>query len=172
MARLLVVYYSLSGNTERIAKQLAERYDAMQTVKIKTVTPYTGSYNKIVDQGKREVDSGYLPEIQLKDAYSGADATVYLDDFDRIAIGTPTWWYTYAPAVSSFLKAFDWSGKTVIPFQTHGGWKGHVMADFKKAMPEAIIRNKFDIQFDDTGGSTLITPKNEIDRWISDFGKI
>lgn len=71
MARLLVVYYSLSGNTERIAKRLAESYDAARVVKIETVTPYTGSYNDIVDQGQREAESGYQPEIRLVDAASG-----------------------------------------------------------------------------------------------------
>lgn len=172
MARLLVVYYSLSGNTERIAKRLAESYDAARVVKIETVTPYTGSYNDIVDQGQREVESGYQPEIRLVDAASGGEATLDLDDFDIIAIGTPTWWYTYAPAVSTFLKMFDWSGRTVIPFQTHGGWKGHVMADFKKACGGAALRGKFDIQFDSTGGTTQITSQKDIDDWIKSLNNI
>ncbi len=172
MAKLLVVYYSLSGNTERIAKQLAESYDAERVVKIETVTPYTGSYDEIVDQGQREVESGFQPEIRLVDAFGGEEVTLDLDDFDIIAIGTPTWWYTYAPAVSTFLKMYDWNGRTVIPFQTHGGWKGHVMADFKKACGGAALRNKFDIQFDSTGGNTQISPQKDIDDWINSFNNI
>lgn len=172
MAKLLVVYYSLSGNTERIAKQLAESYDAQRVVKIETVTPYTGSYDEIVDQGQREVESGFQPEIRLVDAFGGEEVTLDLDDFDIIAIGTPTWWYTYAPAVSTFLKMYDWNGRTVIPFQTHGGWKGHVMADFKKACGGAALRNKFDIQFDSTGGNTQISPQKDIDDWINSFNNI
>ena len=172
MARLLVVYYSLSGNTERIAKRLAERYDAERVVKIETVTPYTGNYNEIVDQGQREVESGFQPEIRLVDAYSGKEITLDLDWYDYIAIGTPTWWYTYAPAVAAFLKMFDWDDRTIIPFQTHGGWKGHVMADFKKACGGAALRNKFEVQFDSTGGNDLVTPESEIDKWIGSLGNI
>lgn len=164
MARLLVVYYSLSGNTEKIAKRLAERYDAERTVRIETVTPYSGSYEDIVEQGKREVEGGCLPEIRLVDAYSGEETALDLDEFDVIAIGTPTWWYTYAPAVAAFLKAHDLGGRTVIPFQTHGGWKGHVMGDLKKT--GALLRNKFDVQFDSTGGSVQVTSDAEIDKWI------
>lgn len=172
MARLLVVYYSLSGNTERIAKRLAYRYDAERVVKIETVAPYTGSYDDIVDQGKREVESGYQPEIRLIDAESGEAATLDLDEFDAIAIGTPTWWYTYAPAVAAFLKMFDWNERVVIPFQTHGGWKGHVMGDFKKACVGVVLRDKFDIQFDSTGGRTRVTPDSEIDKWITSLSNI
>lgn len=172
MARLLVVYYSLSGNTERIAKRLAEQYDAMRTVKIVTVTPYTGSCDEIVDQGQREVESGSRPEIRLVDAYSGEEATLDLDEFDYLAIGTPTWRYTYAPAVATFLEAFDWNDRTIIPFQTHGGWKGHVMADIRKACAGAVLRNKFEVQFDSTGGNALITPESEIKKWIKSFNNI
>lgn len=174
MARLLVVYYSLSGNTEKIAKQLAYSYDAARVVKIETVTPYTGSYDDIVDQGQREVESGFQSEIRLEDvsSYGKPNEPLNLDDFDIIAIGTPTWWYTYAPAVSTFLKMFDWSGRTVVPFQTHGGWKGHVMGDFKKSCGGAVLRNKFDIQFDSTGGNTQITPQKDIDDWIKSFNNI
>lgn len=165
MARLLVVYYSLSGNTERIAKQFAYSYDAARVVKIETVTFYTGSYDNIVDQGQREVESGFQPDILLEDvsSYGKPNDPLNLDDFDIIAIGTPTWWYTYAPAVSTFLKMFDRNGRTVVPFQTHGGWKGHVMGDFKKACGGAVLRNKFEIQFGSTGGNELVTPKSEID---------
>lgn len=172
MARLPVVYYSLSGNTERIAKRLSEKYDAERVVKIETATPYTGSYNDIVDQGQREVESGFQPEIRFVDAASGKEVNLILDDFDIIAIGTPTWWYTYAPAVSTFLQMFAWNGRTVVPFQTHGGWKGHVMADFKKACGGAALRNKFDIQFDSTGGNTQITSQIDVDVWIKSLNNI
>lgn len=51
----------------------------------------------------------------------------YTGSYDVIAVGTPTWWYTMAPAVLTFLKTYNRNGKTVIPFQAHGGWPGHVI---------------------------------------------
>lgn len=112
---MLIVYYSVSnGNTKGIAQQLQKATDA-DMISIETIEPYTGTYNEIVEQGQREVNQGYTPKLQ--------SAQKNPEDYDVIVIGTPTWWYTMAPAVLSFLKIHDWNGKMVIPFQTHGdGW--------------------------------------------------
>lgn len=76
-----------------------------------------------MNQGKREVEKGFMPQIK--------PLSVNLSDYDVIAIGTPTWWYTMAPAVLTFLITNDFSGKTVIPFMTNGGWPGHVIKDMQ-----------------------------------------
>lgn len=156
--RMLIAYYSVSnGNTKRIAKWLQEATDA-DIVRIETVKPYSGSYNAIVEQGQREVNRGYQPEIK--------PLSVNPADYDVIAIGTPTWWYTMAPAVLTFLKSYDWKGKFVIPFQTHGGWPGHVMKDIEIACKGADFSHEMEIQFDSTGGAELVTTNEEIEVWI------
>lgn len=156
--RMLIVYYSVSnGNTKWIAKRLQEATDA-DIVRIETVEPYSGSYNAIVEQGQREVNCGYQPEIKPLSANPA--------DYDVIAIGTPTWWYTMAPAVLTFLKSYDWKGKSVIPFQTHGGWPGHVMKDMENACKGADFSYEMEIQFDSTGGAELVTTNEEIEAWI------
>lgn len=68
---------------------------------------------------------GYEPEIKPLD--------INIADYDVIAVGTPTWWYTMAPAVKTFLHQQDFTGKTVVPFMTNGGWPGHVIKDMKAA---------------------------------------
>ena len=78
--------------------------------------PYTGSYNDVVDQGQREVNAGFEPELK--------PLSVNVADYDVIAVGTPTWWYTMAPAVKAFLHGQNFAGKTVVPFMTNGGWPG------------------------------------------------
>lgn len=156
--KMLIVYYSVSnGNTKQIADRLQEATGA-DIVRIETVKPYTGSYNDIVDQGQREVNRGYQPEIK--------SLKLNPKDYDVIAVGTPTWWYTMAPAVLSFIKSCDWKGKMVIPFQTHGGWPGHVIEDIKNTCKGADFSHEMDIQFDSTGGANLITPVKKIDMWI------
>lgn len=61
MKKMLVAYYSWSnGNTERIAKQLAEKTGA-DLARIDTAEPYEGSYEDVVEQGKREVEAGFMP---------------------------------------------------------------------------------------------------------------
>ena len=88
------------------------------------------------------------------------------EDYDVIVVGTPTWWYTMAPAVLTFLTAHDWKGKTVIPFQTHGGWPGHVIRDMKAACKGAQFSHERAIQFDSTGGAEMVTPEKDVDKWI------
>ena len=70
------------------------------------------------------MERGFKPEIE--------PLPVSLSDYDTVAVGTPTWWYTMAPSVLSFLTMHDWTGKNVIPFMTNGGWPGHVIKDMKK----------------------------------------
>ena len=74
-----------------------------------------------------------------------------------------------APAVLSFLKSFDWNGKTVIPFQTHGGWPGHVMKDMKKVCKGAAFSHELKVQFDSSGGSDLVTYVTKIVSWFEDI---
>ena len=164
MKRVLTVYYSWSnGNTEKIAKMLQKEIGG-DIVRIDTVTPYEGSYDDVVNQGQEEVQCGYEPEIKPLD--------VNISDYDVIAVGTPTWWYTMAPAVRTFLHTESFADKTVIPFMTNAGWPGNVIKDMKNACKDADIKCEKQIQFDSTGGSRLETPMEEITKWIQDVKKI
>lgn len=157
MKKLLIVYYSWSnGNTERIAKEL-QRVAGGDLLQIDTAIPYSGSYDEVVDQGQREVNRGYEPELKPL----AVDPT----DYDVIAVGTPTWWYTMAPAVKTFFHEQDFTGKTVVPFMTNGGWPGHVIKDMKKACPGAKTACEMQVQFDSNGGDHLETPESEIEAW-------
>ena len=163
MKKLLIVYYSWSkGNTERIAKML-QKETGGDLVKIDTVVPYKGSHNDVVRQGQEEVERGFEPEIKPLD--------VNITDYDVIAVGTPTWWYTMAPAVHTFLHEQDFSGKTVIPFMTNGGWPGHVIKDMKALCKGANAVCDMQIRFDSTGGSRLETPLEQIEKWIQNVKK-
>ena len=103
MKKMLVVYYSWSnGNTKRIAEQLTNGTGA-DIARIETTEPYSGSHEDVVEQGKREVEAGFMPQIN--------PISVNLADYDVIAIGTPTWWYTMAPAVLTFLTTNDFNRK-------------------------------------------------------------
>ncbi len=158
MKKILIAYYSWSnGNTERIAKMLQQQVGG-DLLKIDTVEPYSGSYDDVVSQGQDEVNRGYEPEIQ--------PIGVNVADYDVIAIGTPTWWYTMAPAVLTFLHSQDFTGKTVVPFMTNGGWPGHVIKDMKKACKGADVVCDMQVQFDSTGGDHLETPMEQIEQWI------
>ena len=65
--------------------------------------------------------------------------------YDRIVLGTPTWWYTMAPAVRTFLTETDLTGKELVLFATHGGWPGHVLADMKACAKGAKVIAQTDV---------------------------
>lgn len=163
MRKMLIAYYSWSnGNTEKIAKELQAATGA-DIIRIETAKPYTGSYNEVVSLGQEEVNRGYMRPIKPVD--------VNIQDYDVIAVGTPTWWYTMAPAVKTFLHNETWSGKEVIPFMTNGGWPGHVIKDMKKICTGASFSNEMEIQFDSTGGADQETSQKDVDAWIAAIKK-
>lgn len=154
--KMLIVYWSLSGgNTKRIADALQQATGAdMEALEL--VTPYSGSYDDITAQGKREVDEGFKPALK--------PLRYEPEDYDVIAVGTSTWWYTMSPAVLSFLAAHDWTGKTVIPFQTHAGWPGHCLDDMQAACAGADFVHPLQVKFDH---QTLVSPQSDIDGWLA-----
>ncbi|MGI5888651.1 MAG: flavodoxin [Oscillospiraceae bacterium] len=155
--KMLVVYYSWSnGNTKRVAEMLSSAAGA-DIAAIKTKIPYKGTYNKVVEQGRRETERGYMPEIE--------DIGRDLGDYGVIAVGTPTWWYTMAPAVKTFLHQNEWSGKTVIPFMTNGGWPGHVIKDMEKECSGAEFAFPMQVKFDSSGGDHMETPMEDVVEW-------
>lgn len=157
MKRALIVYYSWSnGNTERVAKLLQAATGA-DLLRIDTAVPYSGSYDEVVKQGREEVKRLYEPKL--------APISVNVADYDVVAVGTPTWWYTMAPAVLTFLHSRSWSGKTVIPFMTNGGWPGRVIKDMKAACPGADFACDMQVKFDSNGGDHLETPESKINAW-------
>ena len=160
---MLIVYYSWSnGNTEGIATQLQQAVGG-ELEKLQMVTPYSGSYDDVVAQGQQEVNRGFQPRL--------VPMSVNVEDYDIVAIGTPTWWYTMAPPVLTFLKSVNWKGKTVVPFMTHGGWPGHVIEDIKKACAGANFGPAMEIRFDSTGGAELVTAQTDIETWIQEVKK-
>ncbi|MBR1383868.1 MAG: NAD(P)H-dependent oxidoreductase [Ruminococcus sp.] len=160
--KTLVIYYSQAcGNTRRIAEMIHQVIPSDIT-EIETVQPYEGSYEEIVEQGKHEVENGTMPAIK--------PLSVKIEDYDRIILGTPTWWYTMAPAVRTFLDVYDLSDKEVVLLQTHGGWQGHAFKDMK-AIIKGNVSDEFAVQFDDTGGDELVTDIAVIRKWINTLSK-
>ena len=161
--KTLIVYYSWhNGNTKRIAEMIQKELNADITA-IDTLTPYPAVYRQASDQGKREVETGYCPALK--------PLPFEVREYDRIIIGTPTWWYTMAPAVRTFLTENDFSGKTVVPFMTNAGWPGTVIQDMCELAEGAEIRCPKEIRFDSDGGDRLVTGLSEIDRWIDELKK-
>lgn len=110
--KVLIAYYSLSGNTKDVAEAIRSKTGG-DIFRIETVQSYPEEYRATTAQAKREINEGFRPELKGK--------IDNIAQYNIIFIGSPNWWGTIAPAVSSFLADYDLKGKTVIPFITHGG---------------------------------------------------
>lgn len=130
--KVLVVYFSHSfGNTRRIAHMIQEETGG-DIFEIKPKQPYTANHKEVVAQARREIDAGFRPELVVMPEK--------LDEYDVIFVGTPNWWNTMAPPVATFLSSHDFSGKTLVPFTTHGGsGLGRYPEDMKKLCPKAKL---------------------------------
>ena len=130
--KVLVAYYSWGGNT-RFAAERIQKLTGGTLFEIKPVKAYPVDYGACVEQAKRECRDEFEPELATK-----------VDDFskyDVIFVGTPNWWSTMAPPVRSFLTGYDFRGKTVIPFVTHGGGgMAHCEQDMRKICAHAQFR--------------------------------
>ena len=143
----LVVYYSYSGITRRLAEDIALITDG-NLRELKPQKPYSFSYNTAVKEAREEIEKGYCPPL-----LQGAEA---IENTDVIFIGSPNWLKTFAPPVLSFLRAVDLSGKTIIPFCTHGGGGfGRMIEDYKKECKNSTIKDgialRGDYSFDELG---------------------
>lgn len=156
--RTLILYYSYGGNTKRIAEMIQQETGG-DLEEIKTVKPYTGDYNSIVSQGQKEVNNGFMPEIK--------PLSVDVSQYDCIVLGSPVWWYTYAPAMKTFLSQADLKGKVIYPFATNGGWIGHTLKDFNKDCRGAEVKQGMNIVFDE---NRLRTAEADIKEWMEGIG--
>lgn len=110
--KILIAYYSLSGNTKEVAEAIRSQVGG-ELFAIETVEAYPAEYRETTALAKKQINEGYKPKLkaQVSD----------ISQYDVVFIGSPNWWGTIAPAVSSFLAENNLNGKTVIPFITHGG---------------------------------------------------
>lgn len=109
--KILIAYYSYSGNTEQVAQAIQKQTDG-DLFKITTEGTYPEDYHQMTTQAKKEILQGYRPKLTSK--------IDNIADYDVVFLGSPNWWGTITPQVSSFLQNYDLSGKKVIPFITHG----------------------------------------------------
>ena len=113
--KILVAYFSGSGNTERVAQDIADELGT-DIFEITPVTPYTSADLDWTTSGSRvnrEHDNEALRDIALTQT-----TPANWDEYDTVFIGYPIWWGIAAWPVNNFVRGNDFSGKTVIPFAT------------------------------------------------------
>ena len=114
--KVLVSYFSASGTTKGVAQQLAEVAGA-DLHEIKPAQHYTDA--DLDWQNKKSRSSVEMQDKSSRPAIT--DKLTNLQDYDVIYVGFPIWWNTCPTIINTFMEAYDFQGKTVIPFATSGG---------------------------------------------------
>lgn len=128
--KVLVVYYSASGNTERVAGDIAEAAgaDLFEIVPTEVYTSDDLNWRDSDSRVSREHDDEALRDVPLT-----STTVENWDSYDTVFIGYPIWWGIAAWPVDNFVKANDFTGKTVIPFATSSssgmGQSGELLAE-------------------------------------------
>jgi flavodoxin len=157
-SRVLVAYFSRSGNTRVIAGQL-QRARKAALFEIEPTKPYPADYLATVEQARRERDQGYLPPLKAK--------VPGIASFDTIYLGLPIWGGTAPPVIRAFLAAHELKGKTIIPFITHGGYGiGDCLKVLAAHAPGAQLRDGGLVMEADQERQTM----ERVQKWLSDSG--
>ena len=115
MSKTLVAFFSASGTTKRIAEKLAAAAGS-DLYEIKPAVSYTHEDLNWQDKNSRSSvemnDPSSRPEL--------ADRNAHIEDYERIFLGFPIWWYTAPHIIRTFLESYDFTGKTIVLFATSG----------------------------------------------------
>ena len=151
--------YVKVGNTEIVVNSMKDILTA-DTFKIEMKEPYSSVYMTCIDQAKKHLRSNARPElVSLPDR---------VDEYDTIILGYPNYWGTMPMAVFTFLEAFDFSGKTILPFCTNeGSGMGKSEKDIKNICSGANVAAGLAIR-----GSKAAGSENDVKKWLAKNGVI
>ena len=156
-ASRLVVDGKVMGNTAYVASVISEAAGA-DLFEIKTVRTYPASHKALIDAAKVEADNDARPEL----ATHIADLT----DYDVVFVGFPNWWYDMPMPLYSFFDEYDFGGKTVLPFCTHGGSRfSGAVKTIRGLEKEAVVLDGYSVSRDDVADS-----KDDILKWLESIG--
>lgn len=157
--KILVAYFSHSGNTKGIAEDIQKKTGA-DLFEITTVNQYSSDYDTVLDEAKAEQNDNARPELSSK--------VENMEQYQTVIIGFPIWWGDMPMALYSFLDEYDLSGKTVLPFCTHGG-SGLCGTDKNVQQEEKDAKVADGLAISD---SSLDDAGEDVDKWLKDNGVV
>ena len=171
MAKTLIAFFSRAdenyfggamryvkvGNTEIVVNKMKGMIDA-DTFKIEMRNPYSPVYMTCIDEAKKDLRAKARPElVSMPDS---------IDAYDTVILAYPNYWGTMPMAVYTFLEAFDFTGKTILPLCTdEGSGMGSSERDIRRTCPGAEVKKGLAIT-----GSAAANSKSSVERWLSANG--
>ena len=151
--KVLIAYFSWGGNTRGIAQEIQKQTGA-DIFEISPVEPYSSDYNTVLMEAQEDQHNQARPKL--------SDHVENMDDYDTVLLGYPNWWASIPMPIASFLEEYDFSGKTIIPFCSHGGGRfGQSLTAIAKLAPDADMGEGLSVHY--SGGSSL---SDDIKKWL------
>jgi flavodoxin len=159
MSKALVAFFSASGVTAKLAKNLAEAAGA-DIYEIFPEKPYTNTdlnwQNKNSRSSVEMNDKSFRPAI--------ADTNANIANYDTIFVGFPIWWYVAPTIINTFLEAYDFSGKTIILFATSdGSGMGNSAKELRSSVSDSAV-------IKDGKRFSTNTSVSELKEWVNSLG--
>lgn len=127
--------------------------------KITPVTDYPESYDGTADKAKDEQDKNERPAFTLENDLNP-------EDYDTIFVGYPIWWYHLPMIMDTFFETYDFSGKTIIPFNTHeGSGDGGTYEEIKALQPNATVLDGLAVR-----GGSVDDAESDVSDWLAGLG--
>lgn len=156
MGNTLILYFSMSGNTETVANYIHEEIGG-DIVKLETVQTYPEDYDELVDYAREEQRDNARPELET--------TIENIEQYDTIFLGYPNWWGDMPMPIYSFLDQYDLSNKTIAPFITHGGsGLSGTPANIANEEPDAVVTEGLAINGDDVDDC-----QDEVNEWLDEL---
>ena len=155
--KTLIAFFSWSGNTRGIAEDIRGQTGA-DLFEITPVRPYSDHYDTVLMEAQEDQHRQARPEIK--------DPPADIDGYDTILLGYPNWWVSIPMPIATFLESYDFSGKTIVPFCSHGGGRfGQSLTAIAKLAPDAVIGEGLSVHY--SGGSSL---PDDVAEWLDENG--
>ena len=155
--KMLVLYYSQTGNTKAVAEEIATKLGA-DIEEITMIDPYDPDFQATIERCMKEREQNIIPDIQPVKAD--------LANYDVVFLGYPVWFGTYASPVINFLNNADLSGKKIVPFCTFGsGGLESSVKDLTAAEPDAEILPGYGVR-----AARLEAMPKEVDNFLKSIG--
>lgn len=133
--KILIVYLSRTNNTKAIAEIIHDKVGG-KLVALELEKPYPADYHATVEQVVHEDETGYRPPLKTK--------VERMEQYDVVFVGFPTWGMQLPPPIRTFLHEYDLAGKTVVPFDTNGGYgPGSTFQNVKELCPRSTVLEGF-----------------------------
>ena len=157
MAKELVLYFSVYGTAKTVAEEIAKQTGA-ELREIVPEVPYDGNrdhYSALLRVAQKEHDTNARPVIK---------EDLPIADYDRIYIGYPMWCYTFPMIIYTLFDQYDFSGKTIIPFNTHMGSRdGGTYQTIKELAPKAKVLTGLPVEMRDAENG----PAKAVEKWLA-----